>query len=53
MKLAHQLLERGERDVVLEYLELCGRFWNPDKLADWADLGEKGRIPDFGYHLYY
>lgn len=52
MKLAHDLLERGEREVVLEYFELCSRFWDPERLADWADLVEKGRIPDFGHSLF-
>ena len=27
MALAEKLLEKGERDVVLEYFELCKKFW--------------------------
>src|SRR5207342_3430394 len=27
MSLAKDLLQKGERDVVLEYFELCRRFW--------------------------
>lgn len=53
MKLAADLLERGEREVVLEYFELCATFWPSDKLKDWAALVEGGRTPDFGANLVY
>ena len=53
MRLAAELLERGERDVVLEYFELCSNFWPRDKLKDWAALVEAGRTPDFGGNLVY
>ena len=53
MKLAADLLERGEREVVLEYFELCAAFWPSDKLKDWAALVEGGRTPDFGANLVY
>ena len=33
MQLAKELLEKGEKDVVLEYFELCGKFWKNDNLA--------------------
>ena len=53
MSLAAELLERGEKDVVLEYFELCSKFWPSDKLADWTALVEGGRMPDFGGNLVY
>ena len=51
--LAKELLEHGERETVLEYFELCSRFWDPEKLGVWADLVRAGRIPDFGGNLLY
>ena len=53
MQLAADLLERGERDVVLEYFELCANFWPSEKLEDWAALVRGGRVPDFGANLVY
>ena len=53
MQLAAELLERGEREVVLEYFELCSNFWPSDKLKDWAALVKGGRTPDFGANLVY
>ena len=53
MRLAADLLERGEQDVVLEYFELCSNFWPSDKLKDWAALVKGGRTPDFGANLVY
>ena len=53
MRLAADLLERGEREVVLEYFELCANFWPSDKLEDWAALVRGGRTPDFGANLVY
>lgn len=53
MSLAAELLERGEKDVVLEYFELCSKFWPSEKLADWAAMVKGGRMPDFGGNLVY
>ena len=53
MRLAADLLERGEQEVVLEYFELCSNFWANDKLKDWAALVKGGRTPDFGANLNY
>ena len=53
MGLAAELLERGEKDVVLEYFELCSKFWPSEKLADWAAMVKGGRMPDFGGNLVY
>ncbi len=53
MLLAQELLERGEKDVVLEFLELCSRFWSlgREPLRKWADAVRAGSMPDFGFHL--
>jgi hypothetical protein len=53
MTLAKELLERGERDVVVEFLKLCTRFWNAqDHLPEqWIDAIERGEMPDFGPNL--
>jgi len=50
MTLARELLKVDENGVVLEYFELCRKFWahHLDKLDDWKVLVEGGRIPDFG-----
>ncbi|MCY3814008.1 MAG: hypothetical protein OXH15_19635 [Gammaproteobacteria bacterium] len=53
MRLAADLLGRGERQVVLECFELCANFWSSDKLKDWAALVRGGRTPDFGANLVY
>jgi hypothetical protein len=57
MALAKELLEKGEREVVLEYFELCKNFWTGtnqhQKLDQWAGEVKKGRIPDFGANLVY
>ena len=53
MRLAADLLERGERQVVLEYFDLCADFWSSDKLKDWAASVRGGRTPDFGANLVY
>ncbi len=55
MSLAKQLLEQGERAIVLEYLDLCGAFWErgSDRLADWKEAIADGRTPLFGANLNY
>jgi hypothetical protein len=55
MSLAKQLLECGERETVLAYLELCGRFWErgSDRLAEWKDQVAMGETPAFGANLIY
>jgi hypothetical protein len=47
--LAHELLERGETGVVLQYLQLCKRFWEEDFGAVRAWTGDvvAGRFPEF------
>ena len=53
MALAKDLLERGETQTVLRYLELCRDFWEmgQDRLKNWIALIEGGRTPDFNRHL--
>jgi hypothetical protein len=53
--LAKDLLEKGERDVVLEYFELCRKFWQMDRgrLDRWGQEVKSGKIPDFGANLFY
>ena len=55
MSLAKDLLEKGERDTVLQYFELCRKFWTMDygKLDDWSQEVKAGKIPDFGANLVY
>ena len=53
--LANDLLERGERAAVLEYLEACRTFWTYPRspLERWIrELREGGR-PDFSGQLNY
>ncbi len=55
MLLASELLAKGEKDVVLEYLELTRAFWSPDlsKIDEWKPIIEGGKFPDFGPNLRY
>ncbi len=66
MYLAQALLKAGERDGVIEYLELCKVFWHvssvPAKgdrltaneaLDRWIEEIRCGELPDFGPQLVY
>jgi len=55
MMLAKELLEKGEREVVLEYFHLCSKFWmSPfQKLDEWTENVKAGRVPAFGSNLAY
>jgi hypothetical protein len=55
MSLAKDLLEKGERDTVLQYFELCRKFWDDDfgKMDEWSQAVKAGKIPDFGANLVY
>lgn len=55
MSLAKDLLQKGERDVVLEYFDLCRKFWSfhNDKLDEWSQDVKAGKIPNFGANLVY
>jgi len=45
--LAKDLLERGERETVLKYFQLCSRFWEKGKLDRWSQDVKSGKAPDF------
>ena len=53
MTLASELLQKGERDAVLAYFELCRSFWRmgDQRLDSWSDLVRKGETPVFGPNL--
>jgi hypothetical protein len=55
MRLAKELLESGQRDVVLQYLDLCAKFWTNDRgrLQQWRDLVAHGGTPNFATNLGY
>ena len=55
MLFARELLEKGEREVVLQYFELCSKFWknHRGRLEQWRSIVEKGGIPDFRANLLY
>ena len=55
MSLAKELLERGERESVIEYLELCKKFWGykKDLLERWIQTIKSGGTPQFGGNLIY
>lgn len=49
MDLAAELLSKGERDAVFEYLQLCKNFWvmGGATLEGWANTVKANGIPDF------
>lgn len=55
MQLAKALLEKGEKDVVLEYFKRCATFWKMGeaRLAGWTKSVKKGKTPEFGANLNY
>jgi hypothetical protein len=55
MSLAKDLLVKGETEVVLQYFELCRKFWKMErgKLAQWSREVKAGKVPDFGANLVY
>ena len=55
MSLAKDLLEKGEKTVVLEYFELCRKFWemHRGRLDEWSQEVKAGRIPNFEANLVY
>lgn len=55
MALGKELLEKGEHKVVLQYLELCEKFWENgrEQLKNWSATIRGGGMPDFGANLYY
>ncbi len=55
MSLAHDLLAKGEKEVVLAYFDLCQKFWKMEdgKLAQWRKDIAANQAPDFGANLIY
>ncbi|MBZ5584085.1 MAG: hypothetical protein LAQ30_18105 [Acidobacteriia bacterium] len=55
MGLARDLLNSGQTDPVVQYLEECRAFWKADrgKLLEWLALVRAGLKPDFGPNLDY
>jgi hypothetical protein len=53
--LAKTLLERGERDVVLQFFDECRAFWKQgqQRLDQWSELVRQGLVPEFGQNLRY
>ena len=55
MRLAKQLLAKGDRDTVIEYFDLCAKFWEDSRgqLETWKAAILKGEEPKFGANLVY
>ncbi len=55
MTLAKDLLEKGQSEVVLQYLTLCRNFWKMDygKLDQWSAAVRSGGTPNFASNLMY
>ena len=55
MLLASELIERGERDAAVEYLDLCAKFWERQdgKIEGWKGVIREGGMPNFGANLNY
>jgi tetratricopeptide (TPR) repeat protein len=54
MGLAKDLLEKGEKQAVLDYFELCRKLWTNGgpQLDRWSQQVRDGKIPDFGESLF-
>ncbi|CAN5318703.1 hypothetical protein BH10ACI2_BH10ACI2_13520 [soil metagenome] len=55
MAFAREMLAKGEKQAVLDYLKLCSKFWARDngQLADWTAIIESGGKPNYGPNLIY
>jgi hypothetical protein len=57
MALAKELLEIGEKEAVVNYLELCKEFWDLGRkrqtLTRWIEEIRAEAIPQFGANLIY
>jgi len=53
MSLAKDLLAKGDKVIVLEYFELCRKFWklHRGRLDQWKKDIEENRVPDCGANL--
>ncbi|HEY8279016.1 MAG TPA: hypothetical protein VIH99_05305 [Bdellovibrionota bacterium] len=57
MTLARELLKKGEKDAVLQYIDQVQVFWKSEtareKCAAWKKKIASGKIPDFGMNRWY
>lgn len=55
MLLAKKLLEKGERETVVQYFDSCSKFWEREngRLAKWKREVNEGEMPDFAGNLRY
>lgn len=55
MGLAKDLLEKGETEAVIKYLELCKVFWEleNDQIDQWIILIQNGKAPNFSMNSNY
>ena len=55
MTLAFEILEQGDREVVIEYFKLCSVFWESgtSRLKNWTSTVRNGATPDFGANITY
>jgi hypothetical protein len=55
MTLAKELLDKQQSEVVVQYFELCKRFWKMDegRLDQWIATVHRGGMPDFAANLDY
>ena len=55
MSLARDLAEKGETDVVIQFFDLCRKFWSggTERLDKWTKDVKAGVPPDFGTNLAY
>ena len=53
MLLASELIEKGEREAVIEYFDLCAKFWEHQggRLEQWKEVVRQGGTPNFGMNL--
>ena len=52
MKLSRRLVENGQSDAVVEFIERCKKLWPAGSrtLTDWQAVIRSGGIPDLTYH---
>ena len=55
MSLAKEMIEKGERETVIEYFDLCAKFWEMEngKLEQWKNIVKQGGMPNFGANTIY
>lgn len=51
LDLADALLQRGSNEIVIEFLELCTRFWLPRPLHHWIAAIRAGERPELNKFL--